>query len=99
MITTDLEIKDLAKALKTVTLKYDGLWNRPFPYLMVFHQAPTDGEPHPESHFHIEFSPPYRSTDRLKFLAGTELGGGVFANDNLPEEKASELRNIEVLLD
>jgi UDPglucose--hexose-1-phosphate uridylyltransferase len=32
-----------ARALKTVLLKYDGLWQRPFPYIMVFHQAPTDG--------------------------------------------------------
>lgn len=49
---------DLAKALKTVLLKYDGLWARPFPYLMAWFQAPTDGEPHPESHLHAEFYPP-----------------------------------------
>src|SRR5438309_5482274 len=29
---------DFARALKTVLLKYDGLWQRPFPYVMVFHQ-------------------------------------------------------------
>ena len=34
---------DLARALKTVLLKYDGLWDRPFPYLMAWYQAPTDG--------------------------------------------------------
>ena len=27
--------RDLARALKTVLLKYDGLWQRPFPYIMV----------------------------------------------------------------
>ena len=43
---------DLARALKTVLLKYDGLWNRAFPYLMAWYQAPTDGNPHPESHLH-----------------------------------------------
>ena len=32
--------RDLARALKTVLLKYDGLWNRPFPYIMAIHQAP-----------------------------------------------------------
>ena len=32
-----------ARALKTVLLKYDGLWQRPFPYLMAWYQAPTDG--------------------------------------------------------
>lgn len=87
---------DLARALKTVLLKYDGLWQRPFPYLMAWYQAPLDGHPHPESHLHAEFYPPYRTADRLKYLAGTELAAGMFANDALPEEKARELQAVEV---
>lgn len=90
--------RDLARALKTVTLKYDSLWDRPFPYLMIFKQAPTDGHPHPEAHFHIQFYPAYRSLNRLKYLAGTEIGAGMFANDSLPEAKAEELKKIEVSL-
>ncbi|MCL1466415.1 galactose-1-phosphate uridylyltransferase [Argonema galeatum] len=86
----------VAKALKTVLLKYDGLWNRPFPYLMAWFQAPTDGNPHPEAHLHAEFYPPYRTKDRLKYLAGTELAAGMFANDALPEEKAKELQAVVV---
>ncbi|QXE90094.1 galactose-1-phosphate uridylyltransferase [Geomonas subterranea] len=89
---------DLARALKTTLLKYDGLWQRPFPYLMAWYGAPTDGHEHPECHLHAEFYPPYRSSDRLKYLAGTELAAGMFANDALPEEKARELRNVEVTL-
>lgn len=88
----------LARALKTVTLKYDGLWNRPFPYLMAWFQAPSDGL-HPEAHLHAEFYPPYRTRDRLKFLAGTELAAGMFANDALPEEKAYELQAVVVNLE
>jgi UDPglucose--hexose-1-phosphate uridylyltransferase len=84
----------LARALKTVTLKYDGLWNRPFPYLMAWFQAPTDKQAHPEFHLHAEFYPPYRTKDRLKYLAGTELAAGMFANDTLPEEKAKELQAV-----
>ena len=87
---------DMARALKTVLLKYDRLWQRPFPYVMVFHQAPTDGEPHPEAHVHIEFYPPYRMPGRLKYLAGSELGAGAFTADTLPEEKAAELRAVDV---
>lgn len=90
---------DLARALKTVLLKYEGLWQRPFPYLMAWYQAPTDGKPHPESHLHAEFYPPYRSADRLKYLAGTELAAGMFANDALPEQKAKELQAISVSLE
>ncbi len=91
--------RGLAKALKTVTLKYDSLWKRTFPYLMAWFQAPTDGEPHPESHLHAEFYPPYRTPDKLKYLAGTELAAGIFANDALPEAKAKELQAVSVSLE
>jgi UDPglucose--hexose-1-phosphate uridylyltransferase len=87
---------DLARALKTVLLKYEGLWQRPFPYLMTWYQAPTDGMPHPETQLHAQFHPPYRTRDRLKYLAGTELGAGMFAMDALPEDKAAELQAVVV---
>lgn len=90
---------DLARALKTVLLKYDGLWQRPFPYLMAWYQAPTDGKAHPESHLHAEFYPPYRTRDRFKYLAGTEIAAGFFAMDALPEEKARELQQVEVTVE
>jgi UDPglucose--hexose-1-phosphate uridylyltransferase len=94
----DAQRADLARALKTVLLKYDGLWQRPLPYLMAWYQAPTDGQPHPESHLHAQLYPPYRTRDRLKYLAGTEIAAGFFAMDALPEEKARELQQVEVRL-
>lgn len=90
---------DLARALKTVLMKFDRLWQRPFPYLMVCHQAPTDGREHPYAHLRIDFYPPYRMPGRLKYLAGTEIGAGVFTADTLPEHKAAELRAVEVAID
>ncbi|MEO5661115.1 MAG: galactose-1-phosphate uridylyltransferase, partial [Polaromonas sp.] len=92
------ERADLARALKTVLLKYDGLWQRAMPYLMAWYQAPTDGLPHPESHLHAQFYPPYRTRERLKYLAGTEIGAGFFAMDALPEDKALELQQVKVSL-
>ena len=89
---------DFARALKTVLLKYDRLWQRPFPYVMAFHQAPTDGEPHPEAHLHVELYPPYRMRDRLKVLAGSEIGAGVFTADTDPDQTAAELQRVEVSL-
>jgi UDPglucose--hexose-1-phosphate uridylyltransferase len=68
---SDMQRADLARTVKTVLLKYDGLWQRPFPFLMAWHQAPTDGQKHPEAFLHAEFAPPYRTRDRLKYLAGT----------------------------
>jgi UDPglucose--hexose-1-phosphate uridylyltransferase len=96
---TQSQRADLARALKTVLLKYDGLWDRPFPYLMAWYQAPTDGRAHPEAHLHAEFYPPYRTHDRLKYLAGTELAAGWFAMDALPEDKAKELQQVSVHID
>jgi UDPglucose--hexose-1-phosphate uridylyltransferase len=93
------ERADFARALKTVLLKYDGLWGKPFPYILVFHQAPTDGQPHPEAHLHVEIYPAYRMPGRLKYLAGSEIGAGSFTADTLPEEKVQELRAVEVKLD
>jgi UDPglucose--hexose-1-phosphate uridylyltransferase len=93
------ERRDFARAIKTVVLKYDGLWNRPAPYVLVFHQAPTDGVAHPEAHLHAEFYPAYRMPGRLKYLAGSELGAGVFTADTLPEEKVRELQAVHVDLD
>ena len=95
---SDEQRADLARALKTVLLKYDGLWQRPFPYVMAWYQAPTDGKRYPQSHLHAQFFPPYRTRDRLKYLAGTEIGAGFFAMDALPEDKARELQQVEVVL-
>lgn len=94
-LTSD-EKYDLAKALKTVLMKFDKLWNKPFPYVMAWHQAPTDKKPHPEAHVHVEFYPAYRMAGRLKYLAGSEIGAGVFTADTFPEEKVKELQNIKV---
>jgi UDPglucose--hexose-1-phosphate uridylyltransferase len=97
-LTTD-ERRDLSRALKLSLLKLDGLWQKPMPYLLVFHQAPTDGRDHPEAHVHLEIYPYLRMPGRLKYLAGSEIGAGAFTADTLPEEKAAELRAVEVKLE
>ena len=89
---TEDEQFDLALALREMVWRYDNLFGFPLPYMMVMHQAPTDGRAHPYYHYHIEFYTPHRARDKLKFLAGSESGAGVFINDTAPEEKAQELR-------
>ncbi|MGE5587890.1 MAG: galactose-1-phosphate uridylyltransferase [Clostridia bacterium] len=88
------ERRDMAAILKVVLQKYDNLFGRPLPYIMVMHQAPTDGKRYDHYHFHIEFYPPNRTATKLKYLAGCESGAGTFINDTLPEEKAAELRSV-----
>ena len=90
---------DLARALKTVLLKFDALWNQPFPYILAVHQAPTDGVLHPEAHLHFELYPAYRMQGRLKYLAGSEIGAGVFTADTVPEAKVLELQRVAVDID
>ena len=90
---TDPERLALAEVLQTVIRGYDRLFGFPLPYVMSMHQAPTDdGEHQHISHFHIEFTPLHRTADKLKYLAGSELGAGAFLNDTAPEDTAARLR-------
>lgn len=85
------ERRDLAAVLRDVVIRFDNLWRMPFPYVMALHQAPVRGDVR-GFHFHIEFHPPLRRPNLLKYLAGPEVGGGNFLSDTSPEEKAAELR-------
>ena len=90
----DDELRDFSSALKHVLVKFDNLWQMPFPYVMPLHQAPTDDGDYSGFHFHIEFHPPLRRPNLLKYLAGPEIGGGNFLSDTSPEEKAAELKAL-----
>ncbi len=87
------ELDALADALQALVRGYDALFHRhrhPFPYVMAVHQAPTDGRA--RGHLHVEFYPPLRTAEKLKYLAGSEQGAGTFISDTLPEESAVALR-------
>lgn len=84
----------LADILKRITTRYDNLFEIPFPYSMGFHQAPCDGDPHPEWHLHAHFYPPLlRSATVRKFMVGYEMLAAP-QRDILPELAASRLREI-----
>jgi UDPglucose--hexose-1-phosphate uridylyltransferase len=91
---TDAEVSALAGALSAVTIRFDNLWRMSFPYVMVLHQAPTDGADYGRFHFFIAFHPPLRQPKLLKYLAGPEIGGGNFLSDTSPELSAAELRAL-----
>jgi UDPglucose--hexose-1-phosphate uridylyltransferase len=88
------EVADLAFVFRSLLRAYDTLFGVPLPYVMALHQRPTDGGKHESYHLHFEFYPPNRSAERLKYLAGSEVGAGTFINDTLPEETAERLRNV-----
>jgi UDPglucose--hexose-1-phosphate uridylyltransferase len=87
------ERRDMARVLKRLLVGYDRLFGFSLPYVMVMHQAPTDGGNYGGvAHFHVEFYPPNRTAEKLKYLAGSEQGAGVFIGDALPEQTAQTLR-------
>lgn len=75
---SDGEVADFAAVLKETLIRFDNLWQMPFPYVMPLHQAPTDDGDYGSFHFHIQFHPPLRKPNLLKYLAGPEIGGGNF---------------------
>ena len=90
----DTEPRDLADILRRLTIRYDNLFETAFPYSMGFHQEPTDGESHPEFHFHAHYFPPLlRSAAVRKFMVGYEMLAGP-QRDITPEGAAERLRNL-----
>ncbi|HEY4844847.1 MAG TPA: galactose-1-phosphate uridylyltransferase [Candidatus Dormibacteraeota bacterium] len=82
----------LLAAMQRVTRAYDRLLDLPMPYMMAMHQA--GAAPSPAAHLHVEFYPILRDRGKLKYLAGSESGAGVFINDTLAEESADRLRTL-----
>jgi len=87
-----LELRLLAGTLQRVVRGFDALFARPFPYVMAVHQKPTRTGSRLDGHLHVEFYPPLRTADKLKYPAGSEQGAGTFISDVLPEESAEHLR-------
>jgi UDPglucose--hexose-1-phosphate uridylyltransferase len=61
------------------------------PYVLACQQAPVE-EDRTLAHLHFELTSPRRTATKLKYLAGSETGAGVFINDILPEVAAERLR-------
>jgi UDPglucose--hexose-1-phosphate uridylyltransferase len=90
------ELEGLTAVFHTVVRKFDMNYQMDFPYVMSIMQAPIDGQPAPEFRMHLWLQPPYRQPGLIKYLAGPEIGAGNFMADTMPEEKAAELRAIDV---
>lgn len=93
MSPTDLD--GLAEGLLVIARTYDRLFGFSLPYVMFMHQEPAVAG-YEFAWFHVEFQPPHRTADKLKFLAGSEAGAGAFINDTLPEQTAARLREVLV---
>ena len=95
---TEDEMLSLADIYREVVIRYDNLYDMPFPNITIFRNAPCAESLDPEPyHFHIEFCPPLRSSDKLKYMAGFETGGGNIINPSLPCESAGLLRSVSAV--
>ena len=95
---TTAELDRLADILRRLCIRYDNLFEVPFPYTMGLHQRPTDGSLHPEWHFHAHYYPPLlRSATIPKFMVGYEMLA-MPQRDITPESAAERLRTIAAQL-
>ncbi len=76
-----------------VLRRLDALFRVPLPYIAAWHQAPG-GDPFARQEFglHLQVLSIRRAPGKLKSLAGSESGMGVWINDVLPEDAARRLR-------
>jgi UDPglucose--hexose-1-phosphate uridylyltransferase len=91
---TEGEVTGLTDLMRRVTARYDNLFEVSFPYSMGFHQAPSDGQAHAESHLHAHYYPPLlRSATVKKFMVGYEMLA-MPQRDLTPETAAERLRML-----
>jgi UDPglucose--hexose-1-phosphate uridylyltransferase len=76
-----------------VLRRLDGLFGVPMPYISAWHQAPVRSD-RDLSYLHLQVFSSQRAPGKLKYLAGSESGMGVFINDIRPEQAAQRLREV-----
>jgi UDPglucose--hexose-1-phosphate uridylyltransferase len=77
-----------------VLRRLDRLFDKPAPYIAAWHQAPVhDGAARARFGAHLQVFSLRRAENKLKYLAGTESGMGVWINDIVPEAAAQRLRD------
>ena len=76
-----------------VTARFAKLFERPIPYISAWNQAPVHGRDG-SWWLHLQLFSIARGPHKLKYLAGSESGMGVFANDVSPERAAADLKAV-----
>lgn len=87
-------ISDLSSVIRRLLVRYDNLFNCPFPYSMGWHGAPSNDGDGEAWQLHAHFYPPLlRSATVKKFLVGYEmLAEG--QRDMTAEQAAERLRSL-----
>src|SRR6187397_133999 len=85
----------LAGVLREMLERYDGLFKRPFPYSMGWHQAPFGDGSSDHWQVHAHFYPPLLRANVRKFMVGYELLAET-QRDLTAEDAAGRLRAVKV---
>ncbi len=83
--------RSLADILRRLLVRYDDLFDQPFPYSMGWHQAPFGPDSSDGWQLHAHFYPPLLRAGMRKFMVGFELLAEA-QRDLTPEEAAVNLR-------
>jgi UDPglucose--hexose-1-phosphate uridylyltransferase len=86
---------DLTGVLHDLLGRYDGLFKRPFPYSMGWHQAPFGDDATDAWQVHAHFYPPLLFAKVRKFMVGYELLAET-QRDLTAEDAAERLRAVPV---
>lgn len=84
---------ELAALLVDVLGRLDRLYGQPLPYMMWFHQRPTNGGEWPDAWLHLEIVSPWRSAGTARYIAAAEVACEEYFNPVVPEELAARLRD------
>jgi len=84
---------ELSAVLVDALGRLDRLFDEPMPYMLWFHQRPTDGGDWPAAWLHAHVVPINRSAGTPRFVAAAELGGQVYFNPVDPDDAARALRD------
>ena len=91
------QLNELGKVIQDVCGMFDCLYDHLFPYMMCMHQGVVNSSEWSGQkdfyRFHIEYYPPLRAENTIKYYASTETGAWAATNPRLVEETAIELRN------
>jgi UDPglucose--hexose-1-phosphate uridylyltransferase len=92
---TDAERDAFGPIYLELLRRCDALYGAPLPYMSCWHQAPVRAD-RDLAYLHLQLFSIQRAANRLKYLAGSESGMGVFINDVAPEEAAARLREVRL---
>jgi len=88
---TDAERDDFAGLYLDILRRVDALYGVRMPYIAGWNQAPVRID-RDLAYLHLQLLSTRRAANKLKYLAGSESGMGVFINDVVPEHAAQMLR-------